>query len=219
MNFLAKKLILNKLDKEDKKYIAPHFRGGAVTPEDLRKIAEICEKFPESKIKLTGEIIIGAVKDAARNEECRKALNLPLYSVAGFSLRPVKVCSGGYICDNNVQDSLGLGSKLDERFSGRKLPFKMIISVSGCGRCCSEPLVKDIGIVATQQGYSLFVGGAAGARPRIAVKLVENLKENEVMGVIEKIVSLYEEKGKTPERLGSFIEKMGFEKFKEEVIK
>lgn len=219
MSFLVKKILLNKLDKEDKKFIAPHFRLGAVTPQDLRKIADICEKFPEGRIKLTGEIVIGAIKDEARNEECRRALNLPLCSVAGFSVRPVKACSGGYICDNNVQDSLSLGSKLDGKFSGRKLPFKMIISVSGCGRCCSEPLVKDIGIVATQKGYAVYAGGAAGARPRIAVKLAEDLKENEVMEVVEKIVSLYEKKGKTPQRLGFFIEKMGFEKFKEEVIK
>lgn len=217
MNFLTKKLILHKLEKENKKFIAPHFRGGVVAPADLRKIADICEKFPESKIKLAGEIIIGGIKDGQKNEDCRAMLNLPLYGVAGFSVRPVKLCAGGYICDNNVQDSFGLGIKLDEKFSGRKLPFKMIISVSGCGRCCSEPLVKDIGIVATQQGYSLFVGGAAGRGPRIAMKLREHLGENEVIDIVERIVNVYEKKGKTPERLGFFIEKMGFEKFKEEL--
>ena len=93
----------------------------------------------------------------------------------------------------------------------------MIISVSGCGRCCSEPLVKDIGIVASRDGYSLFVGGAAGAKPRIAQKVMERLKEKEVIGWVAKIVSLYEKKGKTLERLGIFIEKMGWDKFKEEM--
>ena len=194
MNFILKKVMEQKIDKEDKKYIAPHFIGGVVTPGDLRKIADICEKFPETKLKLTGEIIIGNVKDDARNRECRKMLGIPTYSIAGFSIRPVKLCSGGYICDNNLQDSFSLGLTLDEKFSGRKLPFKMILSVSGCSRSCSEPLVKDVGVVASREGYSVFVGGAAGAKPRIAQRLIDNLKENEVIGIIEKIVSLYEKK-------------------------
>ena len=218
MNFIMKKVMEQKIDKEDKKYIAPHFPGGVVTPDDLRKIADACEKFPESKLKLTGEIIMGNVKDEARNKECRQILGLPTYSVAGFSMRPVKLCSGGYICDNNAQDSFSLGLTLDKKFSGKKLPFKMIISVSGCSRSCSEPLVKDIGIVASQEGYSVFVGGAAGAKPRIAQRFKDNLKEDEVITLVEKIVAFYEKKGKTPERLGIFIEKMGLEKFKEEVI-
>ena len=160
-----KRVLEHKVDKEDKKYIAPHFAAGVATLEDLRRIADVCEKFPEAKIKLTGEMVIGGIKDNVRNEECRDMLGLPTYSVAGFSIRPVKLCSGGYICDNNLQDSLGLGLKLDQMFSGKKLPFKMIISVSGCGRCCSEPLVKDIGIVASEDGYSLFAGGSAGPNP------------------------------------------------------
>ena len=216
MNFIIKKVLEQKIDKEDKKYIAPHFPGGVVTPDDLRKIADMCEKFPESKLKLTGEIIIGNVKDETRNKECRQILGLPTYSVAGFSMRPVKLCSGGYICDNNVRDSFSLGLTLDKKFSGRRLPFKMIISVSGCSRSCSEPLVKDIGVVASKEGYSLFVGGAAGRKPRIAQRLLDNLNEQEVIHAVERIVNLYEKKGRTPERLGIFIEKMGLEKFREE---
>lgn len=219
MNFIVKRVLEHKVDKEDKKYIAPHFAAGVVTLEDLRRIADVCEKFPEAKIKLTGEIIIGGIKDSVRNEECREMLGLPTYSVAGFSIRPVKLCSGGYICDNNSRDSFGLGLKLDKMFSGIRLPFKMIVSVSGCGRRCSEPLVKDIGIAASQDGYSLFVGGSAGAKPRIARKLLENLGESEVVEIVGKIISLYEKKGKTPQRLGIFIEKIGWEKFKEEITR
>lgn len=216
MNFIVKKVLENKMDKEGKKFIVPYFPAGKLTPDSLRKIADICDKFPEIKLKLSGDIIIGGIKDEARSEECREKLGLPTYNVAGLSLRPVKNCAGGYICDNNLQDSFSLAIKLDEKFSGRKLPFKLIISVSGCPRCCSEPLVKDIGIVASCNGYSVFVGGAAGAKPRIAQKIIDSALEEEVVGIVERIVSLYEKKGKTPERLGIFIEKMGLDKFKEE---
>lgn len=216
MNFLAKRMVMKRLDKEDKKFIAPHFRAGVVTPQDLRKIADVCEKFPESKIKLSSEMIIGGIPDESRNEEFRRMLGLSTFSVAGFCIRPVKICAGGFICDNNLQDSFSLGLKLDEKFSGRMLPFKMIISVSGCARCCSEPLVRDIGIVACRQGYAIFVGGAAGARPRIGIRLADNLSDAEVIDTIERITCLYEKMGKTPERLGMFIERLGFERFKQE---
>ena len=84
MNFIAKKILEHKIDKEDKKYIAPHFPAGVITFADLRRIVDICERFPEAKIKLTGEIIIGGIKDSVRNEECRDMLGLPTYNVAGF---------------------------------------------------------------------------------------------------------------------------------------
>jgi len=214
-NFITKKMMLNKLEKEDKKFIAPHFQGGVVTAAELRRIADVCEKFPESKIKLTGEIIIGGIKEEGRNEGLRQMLGLPTASVAGFCIRPVKICAGGYTCNNNLQDSFSLGLKLDEKFSGKKLPFKMIIAIAGCSRCCSEPLVKDVGIVASRRGYSLYVGGAAGGRPRIAMRLADNLSDSEVTDIIERIISVYEKTGKAAERLGRFIERIGFDKFKE----
>jgi len=215
VNIIMKKMLEHKIDKHDKKSIAPHFPGGVVTAADLRKIADISEQFPECKLKLNGEIIVGCLTDEARNKQCRSNLGLPMHSVAGFFIRPVKICSGGYICNNNLQDSFSLGLRLDKIFSGKALPFKMIISVSGCPRCCSEPLVKDIGIVSSRLGYSVFVGGAAGAKPKVAQKLIDNVKEKEVVGIIERIVAFYEKKGKTTQRLGVLIEKIGFEKFKE----
>lgn len=216
MNFVAKKILEHKLVEEDRKYIVPHFPGGVVTADDLHKIVGICAQFPEIKLKLSGEIIIGGMKEETRNKECRRMLGLATQRIAGFSIRPVKICAGGYLCANNLQDSFSLGIKLDEIFCGRKLPFKMIISISGCSRSCSEPRVKDIGIVANRHGYSIFIGGAAGAKPRIAQKLIDNVKAEEVIAFVERIVKFYEEKGKIPERLGIFVEKMGFDKFKEE---
>jgi len=218
-SFLAKKMITMKLDKEDRKFIAPHFRAGVLTPQDLRKIADVCERFPESKIKLSSEMIIGGISDESRNEEFKRILGLPTFSVAGLCVRPVKICAGGFICGNNLQDSFSLGFKLDEIFSGRRLPFKMIISVSGCARSCSEPRVRDIGIVASRQGYSIFAGGAAGAKPRIGIKLIDDLSGSSVIDIIERIISLYEKRARTCERLGLFMERIGFERFKSSVLR
>lgn len=204
------------LDKQSAKTIAPHFPGGVITPDELRKIADLCEKYPEAKIKLSGDLIIGGITDPDRNDAGRKLLGLPTYSVSGFSIRPVKICSGGYLCDNNLQDSFSLGLKLDRIFSNKLLPSKLIMAVAGCGRNCSEPLVKDIGIVSTPGGYSVYAGGAAGAKPRIARKIVDRLSEAQVIALVDKIVSVYEANGKARERLGSLIERMGMDSFKAE---
>jgi NAD(P)H-nitrite reductase large subunit len=211
-------IAVEKIDAEDRKYIVPHFPGGMLTPGDLRKIADLCEKYPESKIKQSGEIIIGGIRDVQRNDDARRNLGLPTASIAGFCVRPVRICSGGYICDNNQQDSLALGLELDRLFCGRKLPFKLIISVSGCARSCSEPLVKDIGIRASRSGFNMYVGGAAGANPRIAVELATRKSHREIIGLTTRVIELYEKQAKMAERLGKFIERTGFDKFREQVL-
>jgi NAD(P)H-nitrite reductase large subunit len=214
MNVIIEKVLKHQIDKESRKFICPHFPGGVMTPSDLRKIADACDMFPESKIKLSGEITIGNIADPKDNEACRAKLGLPTFSVAGFTIRPVKVCAGGYTCDNNLQDSFSLALKLDKRFAGVDVPFKLIISVSGCGRCCSEPQVKDIGLVASRKGYAVYVGGAAGGKPKIAVKIAENVSEDRALEIIEKVVRFYQKNGKAMERLGVLIDKTGFEVFK-----
>lgn len=193
--------------------IAPHFAAGVLKPDELRRIADLCEQFPEAKIRLSGDLIIGGIADPARQEAALQRLGLPTYDVAGNAIRPIKVCSGGYTCANNVQASFPLATKLDQRFAGRPMPFKLLISVAGCGRCCTEPKVRDIGVVATKTGYAIYVGGAAGAKPRLAQKIADNLSEPEVIGCLERIAAVYQQKGKFPERLGAFIEKLGVEQF------
>jgi NAD(P)H-nitrite reductase large subunit len=200
--------------KESAKIIAPHFPGGVLTPDDLRKIADACEKFPEARLRLSGDLVIGGFTDPSRHADCQKLLGLPTYSVSGFSIRPVKICSGGYLCDNNLQDSFALGIKLDQLFAGKSVPAKLVMGVAGCGRNCSEPLVKDIGVVATPGGYTLYAGGAAGAKPRLAQKLADQLDGEQVIALVEKILSVYVAHGKPRERLGSVMEKLGLENFK-----
>lgn len=202
--------------KDAANIIAPHFPGGVLTPAALRKLADACDKFPEARLRFSGDLLIGGITDPSRKAECQNLLGLPTHSVSGFSIRPVKICSGGYLCPNNLQDSFSLGLKLDQLFAGKSVPAKLVMGVAGCGRNCSEPLVKDIGVVASAGGYAVYAGGAAGAKPRIAQKVADRLNESQVIALVEKILSVYAAHGKARERLGSCIEKIGFAKFKEE---
>ena len=213
MNVIVSNIIRHQVEKESKKFIVPHFPGGVLTPEALRKMADACEAFPEARLKISGELMIGGITDSRRNDACREKLGLPTFSIAGPSVRPVKACAGGYICDNNVQDTFALSLKLDKLFAGRPLPFKMIIAVSGCGRNCSEPRVRDIGVVAQKNGYVVFAGGAAGGKPRIAREIATVPDDEQVVVLVEKIIQFYAANGRTMERLGAVIERLGMDTF------
>ncbi|MHB8102935.1 MAG: NAD(P)/FAD-dependent oxidoreductase [Methanosarcina sp.] len=197
--------------------IAPHIPGGIVYPETLRKIADIAEKYGAAVLKITSaqRIAIVGLKeedlDAAWGE-----LNLKPGAAIGLCVRSVKLCPGTTFCKRGKQDAVGLGLKLDEMYHGMQLPSKFKMAVSGCQNSCSEPRIKDIGIMGTARGYTLSVGGSAGPRPRLGDIVAKDLSEEQVLDLVEKIIGFYKGYGK-PRRIGEVLDEIGIEKFKAEV--
>ncbi|AKB45038.1 nitrite/sulfite reductase domain-containing protein [Methanosarcina vacuolata] len=197
--------------------IAPHIPGGIVYPETLRKIADIAEKYGAAALKITSaqRIAIVGLKeedlDAAWGE-----LNLKPGAAIGLCVRSVKICPGTTFCKRGKQDSVGLGLKLDEKYHGMQLPSKLKIGVSGCHNSCSEPIIKDIGLMGTAKGFTLSVGGSAGPRPRLGSVVAKDLTEEQALDLVEKIINFYKKYPK-PRRIGEVIDEIGLEKFKEEV--
>lgn len=197
--------------------IAPHIPGGIVYPETLRKIADIAEKYGAAALKITSaqRIAIVGLKeedlDAAWGE-----LNLKPGAAIGLCVRSVKICPGTTFCKRGKQDSVGLGLKLDEKYHGMQLPSKLKIGVSGCHNSCSEPMIKDIGLMGTAKGFTLSVGGSAGPRPRLGSVVAKDLTEEQSLDLVEKIINFYKKYPK-PRRIGEVIDEIGLEKFKEEV--
>lgn len=210
---LKRRFAETAMRRAGRKFVVPHFAGGVVGAPELRKLAETFGRFAGLKIKLTGEMVIGGLTDD-KMDEVRRALEMETTEITGFSVRAVRVCAGGYICDNNHQESFELALRLDSLFHQEKVPFKLVIAVSGCGRCCAESKVKEIGIVASAKGYDVYAGGAGGRTPRISRKVAESLDEEEVVKLVERIIEVYRENGKDMERLGAFIERVGVEEFR-----
>jgi NAD(P)H-nitrite reductase large subunit len=98
-----------------------------------------------------------------------------------------------------------------------QLPWKFKMGVSGCANSCAEPAVKDIGLIGTSKGWRVLVGGSSGVKPRLGQMLAENLSDEEVLLLIDRIVNYYKDHAKK-QRLGEFIEEIGFEKFKAEIL-
>ncbi|RQD91407.1 NAD(P)/FAD-dependent oxidoreductase [Methanosalsum natronophilum] len=214
-DILEKGAILQR-DKETYA-IAPHIPGGIASSELLRKLADVADKYDAAAIKVTSaqRIAIVGVKEEDL-DNIWNDLGMKPGAAIGLCIRSIKICPGTTFCKRGKQDAVGLGLKLDEIYHGMELPGKLKIGVAGCINSCSEPAVKDIGLLGTSKGYNLFIGGSAGMKPRIGEIVAKDLSEEEAMSTIERIISFYKENAKR-KRLGEYVESIGMDKFKEEV--
>ncbi len=197
--------------------IVPHIAGGICTPDVLRKIADVAERYGAQAIKATGAqrlAIVGLKEEDLDN--VWKDLGMKPAAAVGMCVRSIKFCPGTTFCRLAQQDAVGMGMKLDELYHGYNLPAKFKIGVSGCPNCCADSWVRDIGLIGTKKGWKLVVGGNSGAKPRIAHLLAEGLNDDEALKLIEKIIGRFKEHTK-PQRIGKLINDIGIDKFKEEI--
>ncbi|HEY3422873.1 MAG TPA: NAD(P)/FAD-dependent oxidoreductase [Methanocellaceae archaeon] len=145
--------------------VSPHIAGGFCTPELLRKIADIAEKYGAKYVKLTGSqriALMGVHEDDidhiwAETGDSKKAI--------GPSMRSIKVCPGTLMCKRAVQDSTGLGLALDRAYYGQPAPAKFKMGVSGCPNCCSDSWMKDVGFFGSAKGFKVTVGEGRRSAP------------------------------------------------------
>ncbi len=198
--------------------IAPHIPGGIIDPAGLRRIADVALKYHAKVLKITSAQRIAIVGiDPKDIDDAWKDLGMKAGAAIGLCVRSIKICPGTTFCKRGQQDSVGVGLKLDELYHGMLLPWKFKIGVSGCANSCAEPAVKDIGLIGFSKGWRLLVGGSSGVKPRLGVMLAENLSDEEVFSLINKIINYYKDHAKK-QRLGEFIEEIGFEKFKLDIL-
>ncbi len=200
--------------------IAPHIPCGFITPDLLRKIADVSEKYNVKAIKITGATriaIIGISEmdiDAVWDE-----LGLEKGAAVGLCIRSIRTCPGITYCKLGKQDAIGVGMKLDEKYHAVKLPGKFKMAVSGCKLSCSESWVRDIGLIGDKDGWNLTIGGNVGAHPRIGKQLTSGLSDDEALVAIEDVLSCYQENAKPNERLGKMIERTGIKLFEAAIKK
>jgi NAD(P)H-nitrite reductase large subunit len=198
--------------------IAPHIPCGVVTPDLLRKLADIAEKYDAQAIKITGASRIAIV--GLKEEDIDSVwedLGMDKGAAVGLCVRSIRACPGNSFCSIGKQDALGMGMKLDAAYHGHELPGKFKMAVSGCKLSCSESWVRDIGLIGEADGWRLVAGGNVGASPRIANELVRGLDYTQAMEAVKKIVEFYQANAKKGERLGKMIDRMGVEPLKESV--
>lgn len=215
---LPKGANLQKIRNGNKTYaVTPHLPGGFVKPEVLEKYAQVARKY-EGTLKLTSAQRIMITNLKAEDIESIWA-ELGMQPAMGFAncVRSVKVCPGIAFCKRGKQDSVKLGLALDRRYIKKEMPSRMKFGVSGCPNSCSESVIKDVGVIGTEAGWDVYVGGSAGSHPRLADKLAESLDYDNTLRLVDIVVRYYQ-KHADIERVGQFIDRIGFAKFQSDVL-
>lgn len=198
--------------------IAPHIPCGVVTPELLRRIADVAEKYQAKAVKITGATRIALVGLKEEDiDSVWEELKMDPGAAVGLCVRSIRTCPGSTFCKLGKQDALGLGMKLDASYHGKLLPGKFKMAVSGCQLSCAESWVRDVGLIGQADGWQLVIGGNVGAAPRIAQELLGGLDDNAVLAAIEKVMGYYAENAKKGERLGKMIDRVGLDPFREAI--
>ncbi|GAB38373.1 nitrite reductase large subunit [Gordonia sputi NBRC 100414] len=200
--------------------VVPQMKGGVTNVEQLRKIADVAEKYDVPLIKLTGGQRIDLL--GLRKEDLPNVwadLDMPSGYAYGKSFRTVKTCVGSDFCRFGVGDSTALGIALEERYQGIAGPAKMKLAVTGCPRNCAEALCKDFGVVAIDGGkWEIYVGGAAGAHIRKGDLLATVDSADEVMTLAGRFLQYYRESAKWLERTYAWVPRYGIEKIRAVVV-
>ncbi len=208
------------LQRDKKTYaIVPHIPGGITNSATLRKIADVADKYKAAALKVTSSQRIAIV--GLQHEDVEKAWNelgMDPGAAVGLCMRSIKICPATTFCKRGQQDAVGLGLELDKLYHGMELPSKCKLAVSGCQNSCSEPAVRDIGVMGTPKGYTVMVGGSAGMKPRFGDKIAMELEPDQVKDLIARVINWYKENGKRNERIGEVIDRVGLDSFKQAVL-
>ncbi len=200
--------------------VVPQMRGGVTSVDQLRKIADVAEKYDVPMIKLTGGQRIDLL--GVRKEDLPRVwadLGMPSGFAYGKSMRTVKTCVGQEFCRFGTGDSTRLGIELEGWLQGMESPAKMKLAVSGCPRNCAESYVKDVGVVAIEGGrWEIYIGGAAGAHIRKGDLLVTVDSPEEAKKLTARFLQYYRENAKWLERTYAFVPRIGLEKIRSIVV-
>ncbi|GGC74930.1 NAD(P)/FAD-dependent oxidoreductase [Hoyosella rhizosphaerae] len=193
--------------------VVPQMKGGVTTPDQLRKIADVADKYNVPMVKVTGGQRIDLL--GIKKEDLPKVwgdLGMPSGFAYGKSMRTVKTCVGSDFCRFGLGDSTQLGIQLEERLQGLETPAKLKMAVAGCPRNCSEALCKDFGVVAVGDGrWEIYIGGAAGAHIRKGDLFATVNSPEEVLQLAGRFVQYYRENAKWLERTYDFVPRVGLE--------
>ncbi|GAA4463876.1 nitrite reductase large subunit NirB [Phytohabitans houttuyneae] len=200
--------------------VVPQMKGGVTTPDQLRRIADVADKYQVPMVKVTGGQRIDLL--GIRKEDLPRVwadLDMPSGYAYAKSMRTVKTCVGSEFCRFGVGDSTTLGIAIESRFQGLESPAKMKLAVTGCPRNCAEAYVKDLGVVAIDGGrWEIYVGGAAGAHVRKGDLLATVDSPDEVITLTGRFLQYYRENANWLERTYAFVPRIGIETIRSLIV-
>ncbi|BAL23172.1 nitrite reductase large subunit NirB [Azoarcus sp. KH32C] len=207
------------IQKDGTYSVIPQMLGGVTTPAELKRIAEVAEKYNVPTVKVTGGQridLLGIKKEDLPH--VWKDLGMPSGHAYGKSIRTVKTCVGAEHCRFGTQRSMSMGIDLEKMLFGMWSPHKVKLAVSGCPRNCAEAGIKDVGVIGVDSGWELYVAGNGGIKTEVAQFLCKVATREEVMEYSGAFLQLYREEGYYLERTVHYIERVGLEHVKKHVL-
>ncbi|PHS66383.1 MAG: nitrite reductase (NAD(P)H) [Thalassobium sp.] len=187
-------IFLGNMQKDGTYSIVPRIAGGEITPDKLIVLGEIAKEY-DLYTKITGgqriDLFGAQLHELPQIWERLVAAGFETGHAYGKSLRTVKSCVGSTWCRYGVLDSVSMAIALENRYKGLRAPHKIKFAVSGCTRECAEAQSKDIGVIATEKGWNLYVCGNGGMRPRHADLFATELDDETLIKTIDRVLMFY----------------------------
>src|SRR5258708_1690579 len=199
--------------------VVPRIRGGVTSAEELRRIADVADKYKLPMVKITGSQRIELLGVEKRDlPKIWADLGMPSGQAYTKGVRMVKTCVGTDFCRFGVQDSTSAGIELEKRLENLYTPAKVKMGAVGCPRNCAEATVKDIGLVGQEGSWQVVVGGAAGKNVRKADLLITVETTEQALEAALLFFQYYRENANFLERTYDFVERFGIEKVRKETV-
>lgn len=199
--------------------VIPRMWGGETNSSELRRIADVVDKFKIPTVKVTGGQRIDLL--GVKKEDLRAVWqDLGMPSGLGYAkgLRTVKTCVGSEWCRFGTQDSTKMGQQLEHQLARMYAPHKVKLAVSGCPRNCAEAGIKDVGVIGVDSGWEIYVGGNGGIKTEVAEFFVKLKTHEEVLEYAGAFLQLYREEGWYLERTVHYLARVGLEYAKQKVV-
>ncbi len=207
------------IQKDGTYSVIPRMYGGVTSPDQLRKIADVADKYAVPMVKVTGgqridllgvkkENLVGMWKD----------LDMPSGYAYAKGIRTVKTCVGSEFCRFGTQNSTQMGIDIEKAFDHMWAPHKVKFAVSGCPRNCAESGIKDVGIIGVDSGWEIYVGGNGGIKTEVAQFLCKVKTHDEVLEYSGAFIQIYREEARYLDRTVHWIHRVGLDYVKKRVL-
>jgi len=207
------------IQKDGTYSVIPRMYGGVTSSDQLRKIADVADKYKVPMVKVTGGQridLLGVKKEDLTNMWAD--LDMPSGYAYGKSIRTVKTCVGSEFCRFGTQNSTQLGIDIEKAFDHMWAPHKVKFAVSGCPRNCAESGIKDVGVIGVDSGWEIYVGGNGGIKTEVAHFLCKVKTAEEVIEYSGAFIQIYREEARYLDRTVHWIERVGLDYVKKRIL-
>ena len=207
------------IQKDGTYSVIPRMWGGETTADELRRIADVVDKYKIPTVKVTGGQridLLGVKKEDLVN--VWKDIGMPSGHAYAKALRTVKTCVGSEWCRMGTQDSTKMGKDLERAMWRMYAPHKVKFAVSGCPRNCAEAGIKDVGIIGVDSGWEMYIAGNGGIKTEVAHFFTKLKTEDEVLEYTGAFMQLYREEGWYLERTVHYVNRVGLDYVKKKIL-